>query len=272
MSDLAGLPTEFTRPDYQRSPALAGRIYTRAAIALRVWASLAFLPLVVAQGTAVRRRLPFLPPAAPPHRGSLPGETPFIRLLAIGESTVAGVGLKRGDETVAATTARSLSSLTNRGVEWRAEGLSGATAVDGLKRLLPRLEPEPVDLIIVAFSVNDVIGYRSPAAFANDLLNLVIAARGRVGNAAVVIAGIAPIFSFPALPWPLRTILGWRSAALQLAANRLEGDLPRVSVERFSGPLEPDLFAADGFHPNLRAHALWGEEIATLAMPLLDCH
>lgn len=272
MSDLAGLPKEFTRPDFQRAIALTTGLCARATIALGVWASLAFLPLVVAQGTAVRRRLPSLPPAAPPHHGLLPGEAPLIRLLAIGESTVAGVGLRRGDETVAATTARRLASLTHRGVTWRAEGLSGATAGDGLKQLLPRLDPEPADLIIVAFSVNDVIGYRSPAAFANDLLTLVVAARQRVGNAAVVIAGIAPIFSFPALPWPLRTILGWRSAALQFAANRLERDLPGVSVERFSKPLEPDLFAPDGFHPNVRAHALWGEEIATLAMPLLTRH
>jgi lysophospholipase L1-like esterase len=29
------------------------------------------------------------------------------------------------------------------------------------------------------------------------------------------------------------------------------------------------LFASDGFHPNLKAHALWGERIAALALPLI---
>ena len=33
--------------------------------------------------------------------------------------------------------------------------------------------------------------------------------------------------------------------------------------------LEPDLFAGDGFHPNRRAHAIWGEEIAALALPFV---
>src|SRR5882762_8832901 len=94
-------------------------------------------------------------------------------------------------------------------------------------------------------------------------------ARRRVGDAAVVIGGVAPLVSFPALPWPLRTILGWRSAALQAAAERLTGRLPRLVVERFSAPLGPDLFASDGFHPNLQAHTLWGEEIAALALPLI---
>jgi lysophospholipase L1-like esterase len=90
-----------------------------------------------------------------------------------------------------------------------------------------------------------------------------------VGDAAVVIGGVAPIASFPALPWPLRTVLGWRSAALQAAADRLSGRLPRLVVERFEAPLAPDLFASDGFHPNLKAHTLWGERIAALALPLI---
>ena len=72
----------------------------------------------------------------------------------------------------------------------------------------------------------------------------------------------------PALPWPLRSILGWRSVALQAAADRLTGRLPRLVVERFSAPLKPDLFAPDGFHPNSQAHSLWGEKIAALALPL----
>jgi pimeloyl-ACP methyl ester carboxylesterase len=68
---------------------------------------------------------------------------------------------------------------------------------------------------------------------------------------------------------PLRTALGWRSAALRAAADRLVGRLPRLVVERFEAPFAPDLFASDGFHPNLKAHTLWGERIAALALPLI---
>src|SRR5262249_35140390 len=110
---------------------------------------------------------------------------------------------------------------------------------------------------------------RSPAAFARDLTALVSAARSCVGDAAVVIAGVAPLKFFPGLPSPLRGILGWRCTALQTAAERLADQLPRLVVERFSALFVPDLFASDGFHPNARAHALWGEEIAALALPPL---
>jgi lysophospholipase L1-like esterase len=241
---------------------------SRAAIAAGLYGSLALLPLVMAQGRATRRRVPRLPPAAPPHHGAVGGAGRPIRLLAIGESSVCGVGLAHGDEAVAATTARALGRRTGRPVVWRAEGLSGATVRDVREQLLPRVAPEPADLLIVAFGVNDATAYRSPAEFAEDLAELVTAVRERVGDAAVIVGGVAPLRCFPALPWPLRSILGWRSAALQAAADRLPERLQRLVVERIPS-LEPDLFSHDGFHPNRRAHAMWGEKIAAMALPLV---
>jgi lysophospholipase L1-like esterase len=250
--------------------ALARSALARTALATGVAGSLALLPLAWAQGSVTRRRVPRLPSAKPPHHGWVPGTGEAIRVLAIGESTVSGIGLSRSDETVAATTARSLARLTGRPASWRACGLTGATVRVGLHELVPRIVPTPADLIIVAFCVNDVTAYRSPAVFADDLAALVTAARNCVGNAAVVVGGVAPLDSFPALPWPLRTILGWRAAALQAAAERLTERLPRLVVERFSEPLAPDLFASDGFHPSRKAHMLWGERLATLALPLIE--
>src|ERR1700730_10801070 len=255
-------------PAFDPQRAFLGAAPVRAAVAARLVGSFVLLPLVIAQGAATRRRGPRLPPAGPPHHGLGPGGGEPIGLLAVGESTVCGVGLTSGEESVTATTARALARLTGRPVAWRAEGLSGATVSDAHKQLLPRIAPEPADLMLVAFGVNDATAYSSPAAFADDLAELVTAVRTRVGDPAVVVGGVAPLNSFPALPWPLRHILGWRSAALQAAADRLTPLLPRLVVERISA-LEPDLFACDGFHPNRRAHAIWGEAIAALALPFV---
>jgi len=247
----------------------APRRLSRSTVVTGLLGSLALSPLAWAQGTATRRRVPRLPAAAPPHYGKAPGAGDPIRVIGIGESSVSGVGLCRGDETVTAVTARALARHTGRPATWRACGLSGATVRDALRRLVPSIAPGPADLMIVAFGVNDATSYRSPSAFVDDLTELVIAARERVGSAAVVIGGVAPLTAFPALPWPLRSILGWRSTALQAAADRLPDRLPRVVVERFSAPLSADLFAPDGFHPNSRAHSIWGEKIAALALPLV---
>ena len=247
----------------------ARRAISRSAVVAGLAGSLVLSPLAWAQGSATRRRVPRLPAADPPHDGTVPGVGDPIRVIGIGESSVSGVGLSRGDETVTAVTARALAGHTGRPAVWRACGLSGATVRDALQRLVPSIAPEPADLMIVAFGVNDATSYRSPSAFADDLTELVTAARDRVGDAAVVIGGVAPLLAFPALPWPLRSILGWRSTALQAAADRLTDRLPKVVVERFSAPFSADLFAPDGFHPNSRAHSIWGQKIAVLALPLV---
>jgi lysophospholipase L1-like esterase len=57
--------------------------------------------------------------------------------------------------------------------------------------------------------------------------------------------------------------------ALQAATEQLRGRLPKLVIEKFAVAFAPDLFASDGFHPNLKAHALWGEEIAELGLPLI---
>lgn len=90
----------------------------------------------------------------------------------------------------------ALARHTGRPAVWRACGLSGATVRDALQRLVPSLAPEPADLVIVAFGVNDATSYRSPSAFADDLTELVTAARNRVGDAAVVVGGVAPSSAF----------------------------------------------------------------------------
>jgi lysophospholipase L1-like esterase len=259
--------TEYATTKASRAAALFGEM--TAATAVGLFGSVALYPLVALQGTATRRRVPCLPPVKTPCQGTVPGQGATIRVLAVGESTVAGVGLTHGDETVAATAAQALARQTRRPVAWQGHGLSGATVSDAAQRLLPRIAAEPADLLIIAFGVNDTIAYRPPSAFADDLAALVTAVRARIGEAAVVITGVAPLACFPALPWPLRTILNWRSAALQEAAEGLADRLPRLVVERFSEPFGPHLFASDGFHPNMEAHALWGEEIASLALPLL---
>ena len=242
---------------------------SRAGLALGLAASFALLPLAWAQGSATRRRVLRLPSASPPHRGEAPGLGAPIRVVAIGESSISGVGVSCSTQSMTAVAARTLARRTGRPASWRVHGFSGATARQAMKQLMPRIAREPADLLIIAFGINDATSYRSPVAFADDLAALVTTARQRVGDAAVVIAGVAPLTSFPALPWPLRAILGWRTAALQAAADRLAARLPKIVVERFAAPPGPELFAEDGFHPNPRAHALWGEKIAAAALPLV---
>jgi lysophospholipase L1-like esterase len=186
--------------DAGRLAGLCGAMTALTAVGL--FGSVALLPLVALQGAVTRRRVPCLPPVQPCH-GVVPGRGSPIRMVVIGESTVAGVGLAHGDETVAATTARALARHTRRPVAWHGHGLSGATVSEAAERLLPQIAAEPADLLVIAFGVNDTIAYRPPSAFADDLAALVTAARAHMWRIRTARAARLPIRRCALTP-------GWR--------------------------------------------------------------
>jgi hypothetical protein len=57
-----------------------------------------------------------------------------------------------------------------------------------------------------------------------------------------------------------------RAAGRGGEADRMAAPSRRPAICR---AVRARLVRRDGFHPNARAHALWGEEIAALALPLL---
>jgi lysophospholipase L1-like esterase len=74
---------------------------------------------------------------------------------------------------------------------------------------------------------------------------------------------------FPALPQPLRAVFGLRSAALDAAAASLAA-LPGVGhVPMPAALLDPDIFAADRFHPGPAGYHIWGEQLAAIGAEML---
>lgn len=231
--------------------------------------SLAFAPLspwLLLQGLRVRRDTPRLDPAAGPTNGICVAGShlPPLRLLAIGESTVAGVGAANHEEALTGQLAWRMANLTGRSVAWLACGLSGASVSAARTILLPRVAPAPADLLLLAFGVNDVLDHTGPARYARDLQALIEALRERVGNAPALIAAAPPMARFPSLPRPLNAYLGARAALLNAATRKLA--IEHAAQVAPLVRIEPALFAADGFHPSAAGYAVWAESLARAAL------
>ena len=231
--------------------------------------SLAFAPLspwLLLQGLRVRRDTPRLHPACGPTHGTCSGPAQLrpLRLLAIGESTVAGVGTANHEEALTGQLARQMARLTGRGVAWVACGLSGASVATARTALLPQVARERVDLLLLVFGVNDVLEHTRPARYAKDLQALIGGLRERVGNASALIAAAPPMGRFPSLPRPLNVYLGARAALLNGATRKLAiGNAAQVA------PLvgiEPALIATDGIHPSAAGYAVWALSLARAAI------
>ena len=213
---------------------------------------------------------PVLPEAAGPREGTEgAGEHGAeLALLVLGESTAAGVGAGTQAGGLGRQAAIALASRTGRPVRWRVVARTGTTVDRVLARLVPQLGSESYDVIAVALGVNDVLKLTSRARWERGVAALAGSLRSRLGlGGRIVACGIPDLTMFPALPWPLRAVLGWHSRNLDLGLGRVAARAA-ATVHMPLPPLaKPDWWADDRFHPNAEGYRQWAMYIAMTAVP-----
>ncbi len=228
-------------------------------------------PLLRRQGRAVREALPRLPEAPGPREGFCPGAGPRLQMLVLGESTVAGVGVRHMAESLPARLGEAVARRLDCGVEWHAFGRTGHTVAenDALLQLVEdrSQELEDADLAVICLGVSDTIALTSPRRFFEKIDCLSIRLRLLLWPLPVLLAGVPQLDRFPArLPHPLRGVLGLRSQSLDQALAKCA----RTQYQVFHHPGQlpptvgdqPGVFAADGFHPGPEGCRLWAEHLA----------
>lgn len=236
-------------------------------MSLLPWLPLA--PLLLLQSWYVRQSTPRFPPPLGETTGLIPGDGPPLRLLMIGESPVAGVGVQTMQDALVGQTAQRLAQRSGRPVAWTAFGRSGATVHRLTAELLPDCSTDPVDLVVLAFGVNDTTHMNTPDGFVDDIRVLLEGLRACVGPAPALITAVPPLDRFPALPWPLSRFLGSRSHALDAALQTYIDTQTDVSYVHNTLKVEPAYFSPDFYHPNEAGYALWGGAIADVAADML---
>jgi lysophospholipase L1-like esterase len=231
------------------------RLFARSAL---FWSA---LPLMLPQALWLKRSAPRAAAAEGARAGSVgAAEAPRLRLLALGDSPFEGVGIARIADTLPVRLAGRIADAQHVRVDWNILAKNGATAHSLRERLLPKIEPEAFDLILVSVGVNDVTELTRGRRFADALDALLSDLRAHSPQAQIVLLGIPPMQAFPLLPQPLRAWLGGRSQRLEAlgvaAARRHEALHSPVRVQP-----APELFARDGFHPSELGHARWAEEV-----------
>jgi lysophospholipase L1-like esterase len=218
------------------------------------------VPFLYAQGQFVRYKVGRLPDAAGETTGSVGEFEESLNLLAIGESTVAGLGAKTHAEAFTGQFAKHLSQKTEKTVRWHALGESGITIRRTLNELIPKLPKEKMDVIAVAIGANDVFGLASPKKWRNDLSEFLDVLLDRNPDAKIMMANVPMIRDFIALPNPLRYVLSRLAKLHHFNAIDLISDMQNViyfdDVKRVS-----DDFFSDGIHPSILGYDQWTEAL-----------
>ncbi|MCC5970077.1 MAG: SGNH/GDSL hydrolase family protein [Pararhodobacter sp.] len=221
---------------------------------------LALAPVCLAQGLMVRRRATILPEAAGPRTG-ITGKGPSLRLLIVGDSSAAGVGVSHLD---AALSGRLVAELADFQLHWRIEARTGATTASALAALESQ-QPGAFDAAVVALGVNDVtrqVPLRRWLAMQIALTGL-LTDRFRCRH--VYLSGVPPLGHFPLLPQPLRAVLGARAAVFDAAlAAQAGGHAVLRHLPFDAAALDTALMAEDGFHPGPEIYRHWAAGLATL--------
>ncbi|KRS12600.1 hypothetical protein XM53_10985 [Roseovarius atlanticus] len=215
-------------------------------------------PVLVPQAAWVMMRAARLPEAAGPREGAA-GQGAALRLLIVGDSSAAGVGVETQDDALAG---RLVAHLAPRfRVHWRLEARGGATTASALADL-GRMPRAGFDVAVIALGVNDAKNGMRRARWRRNYSDLVSLLKARFGVTRVVASGVPPLGAFPLLPPPLRGVLGARAAALDAELRALVAQDPALRYAPMEFPLDRRLMAADGFHPAAPLYDLWAGRVA----------
>lgn len=218
-------------------------------------ATLGLAPILVAQGRYVRRVTPRLPEAAGPRSGAR-GAGPTLRLLILGDSAAAGVGVSTQSEALSGQLLAALGDALR--VHWRLSAQSGHAAQD-LVRHLETASTEQFDVALVSVGVNDVTGRTSASDWCARLSRLIGLLQTKFGVRYVLLTSLPPLHAFPALPQPLRWYLGARATQLDCLLAGVAAGHAHCHRLALRAPVASQAVAADGFHPGASAYTAWAQ-------------
>ncbi len=222
-----------------------------------LWA-LALSPVMLAQGLYLRRTAPRLPEPEGPRQGEQ-GQGPALRLLIVGDSSAAGVGVAHQDQALSGRLAAALAGSFR--VNWRLAAQSGLTSKE-LTEQLQVLTPQAWDVALSVTGVNDATSGCRPKAFLARQKRLVELLRHRFAVQRVVLSGLPPVHRFPALPQPLRWHLGARAQALDAALEAWAATQSACDYLPLDFDMEVEEMASDGFHPGPKVYERWAQVVA----------
>ena len=222
------------------------------------FAAIGLAPFLIAQALYVRRVTPRLPEPTG-ERSGMNGSGPSLRLLILGDSAAAGVGVSTQHQALSGQLVSALSSDFQ--VSWKLIAQTGHTA----KALVAKLEtalPEKFDVVVSSVGVNDVTHGTKIKKWIDQLGQIIDLLQTKFHSQYIIFSSVPPMHLFPALPQPLRWYLGLRAKRFNEVLQNYIEDSDRCVLLTTEFPPEQAYMAADGFHPGVLAYSIWANHVA----------
>jgi lysophospholipase L1-like esterase len=201
---------------------------------------------------------------ATPRTLPTPGMPGFV-YVALGDSTVQGIGASSADATYPSRIAASLRPIYP---DARLEnlGVAGAVASDVVTGQLERAVAVQPTLVTLSVGPNDVTGRISADDYAQNVQYILRTLAER--TSALVVVNLLPDLTLTPryARSPRRREIRRRVAELNAILKRTGAVWNAVVVDLYGEsrrqvPGHPELFAADGYHPSDAGYARWAEAV-----------
>lgn len=229
------------------------------------------LPIYAFQGIRIRKNTMRMAP---------PKQIPFVevtgnanhkplKLLFIGDSSAAGVGVKDFKDCVAGRTPYLVAEKTGRSVTCRTCGNNSATAGELRDFIVPNLARDTYDYVIINIGTNDAKNFHTATRFKKEFGGLLYALNAKFPDAKVIWSGIIDVSKIPLLPSPLNKLMGIRASILRRKADELCFERAALAPKTKWRIIEEN-FSEDGFHASSKGYEEWAEELSAYIADLQD--
>jgi len=235
------------------------------------------LPIMFLQGKKIRKNVPRLPEARNPKGYIKTASEKTLKILAIGESTIAGIGVDFHENGFTGALAKEISAKTNHSILWRVYAKSGYTAKMVRKRLIPKIEDSTADIIVIGLGGNDAFKLNSPDVWMFQINLLIKTLKRKFPKTPIYFTNMPPIKEFPSFTRIIKFVIGNLSEILGKRLYRktknkenvhFNNEIVKLDTWQKRYNLKGDIsdFFSDGVHPSKLTYQVWGKDMATFIM------
>lgn len=235
------------------------------------------LPVMYFQAKKIKNSVPKLPEAEGIEGRSTNSQPTLrtLRMLAIGESTIAGVGVQTHQEGFTGTLADTLSQYLSADIIWKVYARSGYTAKRVTQKIIPKITETKIDLLIVGIGGNDAFTLNKPERWKKEVKELIINLKEKFPNAPIVFCSMPPIKEFPAFTSLIKATIGNLVEILGEELIEVIKEFDNVYYnhdiitinswnKKFGLDYNASYYFSDGVHPSKFAYQTWAKDLADI--------
>lgn len=232
------------------------------------------LPILYYQGKKIKRNTPILEEAKDTEGKFYTDSKRTLNLITVGDSCMAGVGVKSHKEGLIGTLANKLSLHYSINVNWKVYAKSGYTALKVKTNLIPKIEKEKLDIIVIGVGGNDAFNLTNPKKWISNIKSLITDIRIKYKQQPIVFINMPPVREIPAFTSLIHYIMGnlidtYSDELLKLVKNT-DGvfySSSKISYDDYTKRYDLNVHSSDffnnedKFHPSKLAYQIWAKDI-----------